>query len=85
MVKRIYVEKKEIYAVKAEELKGDLRGYLNLTGLENVRVLIRYDVENLDDEVFEEAKTCVFSEPPVDFILMRQEIKMELTGKVLLI
>lgn len=68
MVKRIYVEKMEKYAVKAAELKNDLKGYLGLTGLEKVRVLIRYDVENLDDAVFEEAKLCVFSEPPVDYL-----------------
>lgn len=66
MVKRIYVEKKKIYAVKARELKEDLVSYLGLKGLEDVRVLIRYDVENLSEAVFEKAKTCVFSEPPVD-------------------
>lgn len=66
MVRRIYVEKKENYAVKASELFEDLKSYLNLAGLKKVRVLIRYDVENISDEVFEEAKKCVFSEPPVD-------------------
>ena len=66
MVRRIYVEKKENYAAAAASLKADLKGYLGLNGLEEVRVLIRYDVENLDDEVFTEAEKCVFSEPPVD-------------------
>ena len=68
MVRRIYVEKKEDYAVKAKELFEDLKSYLNLAGLKKVRVLIRYDVENISDEVFEEAKKCVFSEPPVDYL-----------------
>jgi len=66
MVKRIYVEKKRPYAAAANELFEDLKGYLALDGLSDVRMLIRYDVENLDDDIFEEAKRCVFSEPPVD-------------------
>ena len=44
-VKRIYVEKKKDFAVKATELKADLKNYLNLGGIEDVRVFIRYDVE----------------------------------------
>ena len=66
MVKRIYVEKKNAYAASAKELFEDLKGYLKLSGLTNVRVLIRYDVENISEDVFETAKKCVFSEPPVD-------------------
>ena len=46
-VKRIYVEKKEPFAVKARELEEELKGYLGINGLEKVRVFIRYDVENL--------------------------------------
>ena len=68
MVRRIYVEKKTPYGAAAKELFEDLKGYLGLEGLEKVRMLIRYDVENLDDAVFETAKKCVFSEPPVDDI-----------------
>ena len=45
-VKRIYVEKKEAFAVKATELQGDLKLFLGVKGLEKVRVFIRYDVEN---------------------------------------
>ena len=45
-VRRIYVEKKTGYAVKAQELKEDLIGYLNMSGIEDVRMFIRYDVEN---------------------------------------
>ncbi|MCR5590115.1 MAG: phosphoribosylformylglycinamidine synthase [Lachnospiraceae bacterium] len=66
MVRRIYVEKKRAYAAAANELLEDLKGYLKLEGLTNVRILIRYDIENLDDDVFETAKNCVFSEPPLD-------------------
>ncbi len=68
MVRRIYVEKKAPYAAAANELFEDLKGYLDLTGLEKVRILIRYDIENLSDDVFDVAKKCVFSEPPVDDI-----------------
>ncbi len=65
-VKRIYVEKKASFAVKAVELEEELKSYLGINGLEKVRIFIRYDVENLSDEVFEKACKCVFSEPPVD-------------------
>ena len=65
-VKRIYVEKKAPYAVRAKELKEEVRQYLGITALRNVRVLIRYDVENLSDATYQQALMTVFSEPPVD-------------------
>ena len=68
MVRRIYVEKKQGYAQAAEELLADLKGYLELSGLEKVRILIRYDIEDLDEDVFRQAAKCVFSEPPVDML-----------------
>ncbi len=67
-VKRIYVEKKEPYAVHAEELKQELRNYLDMKTLNNVRVLIRYDVEALSEEIYKKALVTVFSEPPVDYV-----------------
>ncbi len=66
-VRRIYVEKKEAYAVRARELRGELKSYLEMKSLTGVRVLVRYDVENVSDETFAKASTIVFSEPPVDF------------------
>ena len=65
-VKRIYVEKKAPYAVRAKELKEEVRQYLGITALRDVRVLIRYDVENLSDATYKQALMTVFSEPPVD-------------------
>ena len=65
MVRRIYVEKKAPYAVKAKELNDEMRDYLGIEA-EAVRVLIRYDVENVSDATFQTALTTVFSEPPVD-------------------
>ncbi len=64
-VRRIYVEKKAPYAVKARELHEEIKNYLGIR-VENVRVLIRYDVENISDRVFDKACRTVFSEPPVD-------------------
>ena len=72
-VRRIYVEKKEPYAVGARQLREDLIGFLGLNGLKEVRKFIRYDVENISDDVFETACRTVFSEPPVD-ILYRETI-----------
>ena len=65
-VRRVYVEKKPAYAVQAKELKHEIRSYLGINNMTGVRVLIRYDVENISDEVFEAACKTVFSEPPVD-------------------
>ncbi len=67
-VRRIFVEKKEPFAVKAKELKEEIKSYLGIGGVTGVRVLIRYDVENLSDEVFASACRTVFSEPPVDVL-----------------
>ena len=67
-VKRIYVEKKPAYAVHAKELKKELKEYLNLAGLKDVRVLVRYDVENVSEDIFKKALVTVFSEPPVDIL-----------------
>ena len=80
-VRRIYVEKKAPFAVKAKELKGDLKNYLNLKTIEDVRIFIRYDVEHISDEVFERACRTVFSEPPVDE-LYREEIEIPENGRV---
>ena len=67
-VKRIYVEKKEPYAVAAKELKQELKSYLGIDTLSEVRVLIRYDVESISEDVYKKALVTVFSEPPVDDI-----------------
>ncbi|MCI9106286.1 MAG: phosphoribosylformylglycinamidine synthase, partial [Lachnospiraceae bacterium] len=67
-VRRVFVEKKPQFAVKARELKEEIGSYLNIDTVSNVRVLIRYDVENLSDEVYRQALATVFSEPPVDLV-----------------
>ena len=66
-VRRVYVEKKTDYAVKAKELYEELIDYLDLN-IESVRVLVRYDVENVSDKTYEKALKTVFSEPPVDYV-----------------
>ena len=65
-VKRVYVEKKAPFAVKAKELQEEIGNYLGIKSVTGVRIFIRYDAENLSDTVFEQALSCVFSEPPVD-------------------
>lgn len=65
-VRRVYVEKKPAYAVKANELNEEIKSYLGISSVEGVRVLIRYDIENLSDEIYGLALTTIFSEPPVD-------------------
>ena len=68
IVRRVYVEKKPDFAVKAKELKHEIESYLGIKDVTGVRVLIRYDVEDISDQVFEKACGCVFSEPPVDVL-----------------
>ena len=71
-VRRVYVEKKPAYAVQAKELKHEISSYLGIKTASNVRVLIRYDVENISDEVFEKACRTVFAEPPVDDLYLEK-------------
>ena len=80
-VKRIYVEKKAPFAVKAKELKEEISSYLGISSMRDVRVFIRYDVENISEETFERAAVCVFSEPPVD-VLYRENIEIPSDGHV---
>ena len=75
-VRRIYVEKRQDYAVKAKELKDELKTYLGIGGIDSIRILIRYDMENISDEIYKKALVNVFSEPPVDNYY---EEKIELT------
>ena len=74
-VRRVYVEKKSDFAVQAKDLKHEIRSYLGIKDVEDVRVLIRYDVENISDEVFEKACNGIFAEPPVD-TLYRNEFDL---------
>ena len=71
-VRRVYVEKKPAYAVQAKELKHEISSYLGIKSASSVRVLIRYDVENISDDVFEKACRAVFAEPPVDDLYLEK-------------
>lgn len=67
-VRRVYVEKKPEFAVKAGELREEISSYLSIDTVSNVRVLIRYDIENLSEETYQQALVTIFSEPPVDYV-----------------
>lgn len=67
-VRRIYVEKKEAYAVVARGLMDEMSSYLGIRNVAKVRVLVRYDIENLSEETYEKSKDTIFSEPPVDYL-----------------
>ena len=67
-VRRVYVEKKPEFAVKAGELREEIGSYLGLDSVTDVRVLIRYDIENLSEETYRQALVTIFSEPPVDYV-----------------
>ena len=76
-VRRVYVEKKKPFAVKAAELKEEISGFLGISGVSDVRVLIRYDVENISDEIFDKAVKGIFSEPPVDDVYLENPPEKE--------
>ncbi len=65
-VRRVYVEKKPGFAVSAKSLFSEIGNYLGIKDVTGVRVLIRYDVQDVSDDVFKKAVKTVFSEPPVD-------------------
>ena len=68
MVYRVFVEKKKELAAEANSLKGELVNLLQIKGLEDLRIINRYDVENIDKELFEYCKKTVFSEPQLDIV-----------------
>ncbi|MBO4724961.1 MAG: phosphoribosylformylglycinamidine synthase, partial [Firmicutes bacterium] len=66
MVFRIYVEKLSEFASEAKALEGDIKNLLGIKNLKKVRIVNRYDVENIEEELFERAANTVFSEPQLD-------------------
>ena len=68
MVRRIYVEKRDGFDIAAKKALADFRGTLGKAALQNVRILIRYDIEGLHENVFDAAVRTVFSEPAVDTV-----------------
>ena len=68
MVYRVYAEKKPGISPESAGLLSGLRDFLGVKALEAVRILNRYDVDHIDREVFERAKSVVFSEPQVDVV-----------------
>lgn len=76
MIKRLLVEKKPGYNVAALKLKADLVETLNLN-VEDVKIFIRYDIENIDDKVLEKAEKTIFSETPVDDLYKNELPKLD--------
>ena len=74
MVYRIFVEKKAELASEAKSLLSDAKNLLGIEKLENVRVLNRYDAENITQELFDYAVQTVFSEPQVDIATSEAEL-----------
>ncbi len=66
VVRRIYVEKKEPYAVTARKLEQDIKSILGIKGLESLRILNRYLIENISDETYRRSLSTVFMEAPVE-------------------
>ena len=71
MVHRVYVEKKPSEALEAKALANEIRSFLGISSLKNLRIVNRYDVENIDAELFQRCKSLVFSEPQLDIVTSR--------------
>ena len=67
-VRRIFVEKKPEFAIAAKDLRAEIESYLGIETITDVRVLIRYDIEDVSEEAYQKALITIFSEPPVDFV-----------------
>ncbi len=74
MVYRVFVEKKKELANEAKALLSDARSLLGITALTDVRVINRYDAENITEELFEYAKKTVFSEPQLDIVMSEPDL-----------
>lgn len=68
MVYRVFVEKKKEFAIEADGLLSEIKEFLQIENVARVRMLNRYDVENIDEELFEICKKTVFAEPQVDIV-----------------
>ena len=66
MVYRIYVAKKPAFANEAKALHSEIKNLLKIDGVKNLKVVNRYDVENIDQNLFNQCIQSVFSEPQID-------------------
>ena len=73
---RVYVEKREGFDVEAKRMENELKDFLHIETVQNVRILNRYDVEHISEEVYKKALNTIFSEPQAD-VLMEEEIAFE--------
>ncbi|MEG6565416.1 phosphoribosylformylglycinamidine synthase [Thermoanaerobacterium saccharolyticum] len=80
-VKRIYVEKKPQYNIEAKKLFDDLKNNLNISGLKSVRIINRYDVLGLSEDIFFKAVKTIFSEPNLDDVFI-EDLPYEKDDKV---
>ena len=74
MVSRVYVEKKPGFDGEAKQLKEELRSLLGVGALENLRMVNRYDVEGISDELFAQCVPTVFSEPQSDNVVAAEDL-----------
>lgn len=73
MVYRLYVQKKEQFSNEAQNFKTEIKEFLQIKNLEDLKIINRYDIENIDKDTFEYAKSTIFSEPQVDDIFDKLE------------
>ena len=76
MVRRVLVEKREGFDLEAKALKKDLVESLHIDNIENLRILNRYDVEVISEEVYENAAKTIFSEPNLDVVYYEEIPKL---------
>ncbi len=82
MVFRVYVEKKKELANEAAALLSDIKGLLQIDGVKSLRIINRYDVENIDKDLFDYARKTVFSEPQLDIVSDNVDFDSDVTFAV---
>ena len=79
---RIFTEKKKGYDLEAQGLLQEMKNILGVSGLKQVRVINRYDLEGISQEVYEKARSLIFCEPPLELVY-DEELTMEADWLVL--
>lgn len=80
-VKRLLVEKREGFDLEAKALMKDLKDSLHIDCIDDLRLLNRYDIEGLSDEIYDSASKTIFSEPNLD-VVYKEDVEYDKDAKV---
>jgi phosphoribosylformylglycinamidine synthase len=82
-IRRLFVEKKNGFDIEAKNLLKEIHELLNIKSVKNLKVINRYDIENITNEIYQESMKTIFSEPPIDNVY--ENLKVEDSNKIIAI